>query len=227
MRKLATALSATLLGLGLATPGHAQLGMVESLFRNVTDVGFYVGRGNFLPVSHSLETGDYGLYNFGVELLFAVVPTEEPAEGEEEGPDPTFTYELGVGYGQIAGFYSKVEGLDLRAAVRELPAISFYVSHEPTGVYAGMRTGLLQTHALQGYMDDGRAFSGNAQSFQLGAALGYALPVGGTYAFLEGGWMLRHFPSIEWRGSDLPAELPRSLRLSGWQLLVGLQVPIR
>jgi hypothetical protein len=208
------------------TPLHAQLGLVEGLFRNVTDIGFYGGRGGFLPSSTSLETGAYGLYNFGVELLFQVAAPEVPEDGEEATPEP-FTFELAVGYGQIAGFHSADDAIDLRASVRELPAIAFYASHAASGLYAGMRTGLLQTNSLQAYTEDGRSFSGTAQSFQLGGAVGMAVPLSGTYAFVEGGWMLRHFPSIEWRTGELPAAVPRSLRLSGWQMLVGLQVPIR
>lgn len=226
MRKLATAIGVTLLGTA-ASPVHAQLGLVEGLFRNVTDISFYVGRGSFLPASNQLATGKYGLYNFGVELLFEVAPPEPPEEGEEPPPPPTFTYELGVGYGQIAGFHSSEEGLDLRASLRELPAISFYASHEATGFYLGMRTGLLQTDALRLYNEEGRIYGGKAQSFQLGGIFGYALGIGGTYVFVESGWVLRHFPSIEWSGSEIPEAAPRSLRMSGWQLLIGLQVPIR
>lgn len=227
MYKLTAVLAAAATCIGAwPAPLQAQLGLVEGLFRNVTDIGFYAGRGGFLPASSALETGQYGLYNFGVELLFQVAAPEAPEEGAEVPPE-AFTFELAVGYGQIAGFRSTNEAVDLRASLRELPAIAFYATHESSGFYLGMRTGLLQTNALQAYTDQGQSFSGTAQSFQLGAAVGKAVPVSGTFAFVEGGWMLRHFPSIEWRAGELPDAIPRSLRLSGWQVLAGLQVPIR
>lgn len=199
-------------------PAHAQLGIVESLFRNVTDVGFYAGRGNYLPASETLRTGSWGLNSFGLELLFGVGETDSTA---------AWTYELAVGYGQIAGFELKNQDLDLRGAIRELPAITIYASHEPTGLYLGLRSGLLQTHSLQLYDSEGSTFTGAAQSFQLGAALGYARLVQGVYPFIEGGWMLRNFPGIEWKSPKIPEGVPRSLRLSGWQLLVGMQVALK
>jgi hypothetical protein len=39
--------------------------------------------------------------------------------------------------------------------------------------------------------------------------------------------MHRDFPSIEWKTSQLPAAVPRELDLSGVQLLLGIQVPLR
>ncbi|HSJ15984.1 MAG TPA: hypothetical protein VK939_16370 [Longimicrobiales bacterium] len=243
----------------LPAPAAAQLGLVESLFRNVTDISFYGSRVGMMPRSETLRAGEHGVYGFGVELLFEVgsVSRALPREPGDTATlrlvdvqvqrsggraDTTYNYqpvaararteqlwsfELGVGYGQLTGFELRDSDAEIRGAVRELPAISFYASHEATGAYAGIRTGLLQTHALQVIEADGTVTSGNGQSFQLGAALGYAADVGGIFPFVELGWMLRHFPGIDWKTTALPPEVPRELRLSGWQLQAGIQVGLK
>jgi hypothetical protein len=156
------------------------------------------------------------------DTLYDYEPVAAPERSEK-----IWSYELGIGYGQLSGFELRAPGFDIHGAVRELPAISFYASHEASGVYGGVRTGLLQTRGLQVVAPDGTVFAGSGESFQLGAALGYAADLGGLFPFVELGWMLRHFPGIEWDATPLPPEVPRDLRLSGWQLQAGLQVALR
>ena len=209
--------SALLIG-GLAaavlapSPAAAQLGLVESLFRNVTDVAFYTARSGALPDNDDIETGDFGLYGFGVELLFGVgtdtrrrvvsppatphryVPRELRVTHTDGAVDSVFVYEivpvaatvevdtiwlfeLGIGYGQLAGFDLAADDIELTGAVRELPAVSFYATHNPSGAYFGVRSGLLQTSSLNVHLGDGTAVAGTAQTFQLGAAIGYGVDV--------------------------------------------------
>lgn len=249
--------------LALPAPVQAQLGLVEGLFRNVTDVAFYYARSEPLPDRDELETGDFGIYGFGVELLFGVgantrrrviaaadpgavryVPRELRVERAGGDVDSVFVYdvvrpgatvqvdtlwlfELGIGYGQLAGFDLAAEGTSMSGAVRELPALSFYATHDPSGVYFGVRSGLLQTNALSVYLSDGTSVTGSAQTFQLGGVLGYGVDIGPMFPFVEAGYMLRHFPGLEWRSSTVPPEVPRTLTLSGWQVLVGVQVGLK
>jgi hypothetical protein len=239
----------------------AQFGLVESLFRNVTDIGFYVGRSGMGVESGDLVVGRYGLSNFGVELLFELgasghMVSVEPRDtaqvrwtemrvvrGDDGRVDTTFvyavtrpathrlervwTFELAIGYGQLAGFALRDPEFELLGTARELPALTFYASHASTGAYLGIRSGMLQTHALQVVDTAGTALSGAAQAFQIGLAIGMAIEVATIFPFAEVGWQQRRFPSVEWRATTLPPSVPRSIDLSGWQVQVGVQVPIR
>ena len=117
--------------------------------------------------------------------------------------------------------------IELTGAVRELPAVSFYATHNPSGAYFGVRSGLLQTSSLNVHLSDGTTVAGTAQTFQLGAAIGYGVDIGPMFPFVEAGYMLRHFPGLEWRAATIPPEVPRTLTLSGWQVLVGMQVGLK
>lgn len=141
--------------------------------------------------------------------------------------EPIWSFELAVGYGQLAGFRLVESDFELLGSARELPAITFYASHEATGLYLGVRSGLLQTNALQVVASDGTTIGGSAQAFQIGGLLGIALEFATIHPFIEGGWQHRSLPSVEWRTTQLPPGVPRSIDLSGWQALVGVQVPMR
>lgn len=208
--------------LALPTPAAAQLGLVEGLFRNVTDLGVYGGVGGLLPARDGLATGHWGLYTFGLELLFAVGPA-----AADSAPPPTWEVEVAVGYSQLAGLALDRPGLELVGALRELPSVSLYAAHTASGRYVGLRSGLLQTNALQVFTDEGDVIPGSAQSFQIGAVAGQFLDLGRVFPFVEAGWMLRHFPGIEWKTTSLPAGVPRRLTLSGWQVLTGVQVAVK
>jgi hypothetical protein len=134
-----------------------------------------------------------------------------------------WTFELGVGYGQTTGFGTDVPGLDLRGAVRDLPTVSLYASYVQTGTYLGLRSGFMRLQSLQLYDDDGGSYSGEAESFMAGAALGQAVDLFGISLFVEAGYAFRPFPSIRWTGGPLPHGAPRSLDLDSWTLGAGLQ----
>jgi hypothetical protein len=149
---------------------------------------------------------------------------EPPAPELEE----LWTFELAIGYGQLSGFSARDPDVELKGSVRELPAVTVYADHVATGAYFGLRSGLIETHALRLYADDGGSLvEGSAQAFQLGAAVGWAPEVKNVFPFLEVAWNARSFPSIEWDTDVLPPAAPRDLRLSGWAVSVGLQVPLQ
>jgi hypothetical protein len=149
------------------------------------------------------------------------------APGFSDG-DILWTLELGIGYGQTEGFRLRDPSLDMHAMLRNLPAVTLYLSYEPVGTYLGLRTGLMRTEALQVSDADGTVYRGRAEAFQMGALAGYALPLRPTYLFVEGSYTLRAFPSVEWTSpGPLPGNLPRRLDASGWTIAAGIQFPVR
>ncbi len=142
--------------------------------------------------------------------------------------DILWTMELGIGYGQVQGLELRDPTLDLNAMIRTLPSVTLYMTYEPLGTYLGLRTGFLRTYALQVVDDAGNVYPGSAEAFMMGGLVGYALAMGPSYLFLEGGYTARTFPSVEWRSQlPLPADVPRQLDVSGWGLSVGIQFPVR
>lgn len=162
-----------------------------------------------------------------------------------EGVDTVYTYEverlpppspptrsiwvmeMGIGYGQLQGYELRDPSLDLRMSVRDLPAVSLYASYEPWGNYFGVRTGFMRTQALQIVDEEGTNYSGQAEAFLFGTLVGYAFAIEDLWFFLEAGYTLRYFPSVEWKGaSTLPSGIPLDLDLSAWSTGLGLQFPV-
>jgi hypothetical protein len=140
-----------------------------------------------------------------------------------------WTLEVGIGYGQLQGLRLAHPELDLNTSIRTLPAVSLYLSYEPIGTYLGLRTGLLRADGLQVTDSSGALFNGDAETFMMGALAGYAFSLEPTYLFLEAGYTVRSFPSVEWstRGGTPRPDLPRSLDISGWMIGAGIQFPVR
>ncbi len=140
-----------------------------------------------------------------------------------------WTLEVGIGYGQVQGLRLTDPALDLNTSLRSLPAVSLYLSYEPVGTYLGVRTGLLRAHSLQINDNAGGQYSGSAETFMMGALLGYAFAFDPTYLFVEAGYMVRDFPSVEWstRTGELLSSLPRTLDASGWMISAGIQFPVQ
>ncbi len=146
------------------------------------------------------------------------------------GAPPTrtlWTFEMGLGYGQLVGFEAGQPDFELFGQVRDLPAASIYASYEPMGFYFGMRSGFMHMQGLQGYNASGDAFAGKAESFLLAGMVGRSYEVLGINFFLEAAYSVRYFPSVEWRsqraGVPLDPVLPRELSFSSWSLGTGIQ----
>jgi hypothetical protein len=149
----------------------------------------------------------------------------EPAVGPD---DILWTLEVGIGYGQSEGFRLRDPELEMSAMLRNLPAVTLYLSYEPLGTYLGLRTGLMRTEALQVMDAAGTLHRGRGEAFQMGALAGYALSLRPIYLFAEGGFTLRTFPSVEWTTpGPLPPGIPRRLDASGWTVSGGIQFPVR
>jgi hypothetical protein len=161
----------------------------------------------------------------GVDTVhtYHVRPVEARAPTER-----IWTFELGLGYGQTSGFSSRVDTLDLRGSVRDLPTVSLYASYERTGTYLGLRSGFMRTQSLIGYLPEGRPWFGDADSFMTGVALGQVIDLLNLSIFVEAGYAARPFPSVRWSGGamymgPIPDALPRQLSLHGWTLGGGVQ----
>lgn len=148
----------------------------------------------------------------------------EPAPEPEPVLEPVWTFEMGLGYGEISGYQSASVGVDLRGVIRELPSISLYASYEPLGFYGGLRSGFMRLEGLQLYLDDGDVVAGKADSFLAGVLIGQAWEVLGLNVFLEGAWTIRDFPSVEWDAAPPPDF--RSLDLTGWSVGTGVQFSV-
>jgi hypothetical protein len=160
-------------------------------------------------------TGADTVYTYEVAPASVAVPTV-----------PVWTFELGVGYGQTTGYRARGEGLELRGAVRDLPSVSLYASYVPTGTYLGLRSGYMRFHGLQVIDAGGNVFTGDADSFRAGAAVGQVLQLLSMNFFAEAAWSHRHFPSVRWSDSPLPAAAPRDITASDWSLGAGVQFAI-
>ncbi len=208
----------------LALPGAARAqAAIEELFSKTEAVTVSGNLGCLTGSGVTTDSGGCGLYGFGLE---AVINLAKP-EGSGWG------FELALGYGQLSGFRSNDASLDLRGAVRALPSIAAYASRErkmPAGFrdfYFGLHTGFLQTVNLQAYDLEGRQFSLDGETFELGVSVGL---FHGSGLFVEPTYRFRYFPSVEWTLPDgvktLPAGWPRSLNLSGPSVSVGYQFSV-
>lgn len=161
----------------------------------------------------------------GVDTTFVYDVVEPPPPSA-----PTreiWTFEMGIGYGQVTGFGSGDPTIDLRGQIRDLPSASLYANYVPAGFYLGLRSGFMALRGLRAYDTAGEAYSGIADSFLLAGLLGTSVEVMSLDVFAEAAYSIRSFPSVEWRavssGTSLPLNLPRELSLSGWSVAVGVQ----
>ena len=173
-----------------------------------------------MEVVHS-EEGVDTVYTYEIER---VPPPAPPTE-------PVWVMEMGLGYGQLQGYELEDATLEMNVSLRELPSVSLYASYEPWGNYFGLRTGFMRAQALQVTNEEDASFSGDADAFLFGGLVGYAWALEDLWLFLETGYTLRIFPSVQWRaqspGTPLDPRLPRELDVSGWFVSTGLQFPFR
>jgi hypothetical protein len=163
----------------------------------------------------------------GEEVDTIYTYTVEEAPPPEPPTETVWTLELGLGYGQLQGYELEDPALDMNVSIRDLPSISLYANYEPWGNYFGLRTGFMRTQALQVATPAGETYSGDGEAFLFGGLTGYAFALEDLWFFLETGYTVRDFPSVEWSGPGaLPPGIPRELDVSGWFLTSGVQFPI-
>ncbi len=278
-RPLRTLRFTTLLCCGVmlvcARPAEAQLGMIEGLFRTVSDLSIYSMVGDFQPDWTSPDmaaVGGGGSVGFGLELLFTAsriqrrtgraardtvvhVPVETVVRRENgQVVDSTTTYrietrripaqqetlaefELAVGYSEagfhvLAGEPGSTDGWEVRGALRQLPAVTFYSNFSTNtnvSFYVGLRSGIAQLTGLRAFGPDGTVVRGSAQAFQFGVAGGLVFtppPVQNVSLFLEASSTRQRFAAIEWDGKIAPA-VPRDMKFRPFTLSAGLQIQFR
>jgi hypothetical protein len=186
--------------------------------------------------------GEYTLTKLTVKRRTGMAD-DSIAELAPKPPKPPLSLielDLGIGYGQLDGIVAHVP-YEVHGNVRELPALSLYVSMHlgnHVDVYAGARTGAMSLQDTQLYLkrtalDSNKvpraagdsAITINASSFEFGIPVGVELGIGDARLFLEYGHTLRVFNSLNY-STPLPEGAPHSLDFSGHGLLFGVQIPI-
>jgi hypothetical protein len=179
----------------------------------------------------------------GTDSVFVYKPTSTP----EQDRDYRWSAELALGYSELRGFESAVPDTDVRGVLRELPAVSLYITWQPPedpsaaeesrvrpGWYGGVRTGLSELHGLRGYVgspDDGtpdEIYYGGGSTFQFGLMAGAFLEIGSLSLFVEPAYTHRTFSGVEWTSDagTIADALPRALDMSTWSLALGGQLGI-
>ncbi len=196
---------------------------IGGLFDQVNSIVFYTQVGA-LSDNSAVEgrVADFGVVGLGTEVLIDL-----PAFGGSE-------FELSLGTNYLRGFEAVEPSLDLHASVRTLPQISVYaafvgISDEAAlQPYAGVSFGFSELWNARGYDPDGNIYELNADTYELGA-------IGGLYVnesflkglYVEGGYRVRNFESLNWVADVVPAGWPRSIDTSGFIVNVGWQFRIR
>jgi hypothetical protein len=146
--------------------------------------------------------------------------------------DFRWNLELGLGYSELRGFVSTVDSVDIRGAVRELPAVSLYITYNsdvPVSFYGGLRTGLAQLQSFRAFVQKAGAsdesYSASANTFQLGLVGGVIADVGPLTLFAEPAYTYRRFPGLEWSNinGSVDDRLARSLDMSSFTISFGGQ----
>lgn len=156
----------------------------------------------------------------GQATTFEEVLEIKPFSWEE----PTVTLDLGVSFAQSGAFVHNDRTADVRASLRELPALTLYATFQTTTPtwYLGARTGFLSLYNGRAYRDTTMKF--NAETLQLGPVIGMIQTIKGVDVFIEAAYLWREFRTVDWEtAAKVPAVLPHRIDLSGASLLVGLQ----
>lgn len=218
-----------LAGVLAATPAHAQFDFLTELFDEVNSITVAV-QGSQIHHSGELRARESDCLGVGVCGMAAEVLIDLPSVA---GAD----LELGLGTSFLRGFEATEPTLDLRGSLRAFPTITAYASlPERLGMgiaepYVGASFGLVSLWNARGYDPEAVEYGLEAETFEHGFTVGLFLlrPRG---LFIEGGYRWRTFESVDWELPDaaaekLPANWPRDLDLSGWQVSVGWQFRLR
>lgn len=196
---------------------------VGGLFQQVNSIVFYTQMGALSDNSAVEGTiADFGVVGLGTEVLIDL-----PQFGGSE-------FELSLGTNYLRGFEAVEPTLDLHAAVRTLPQIAVYAAFvgvsedSPLQPYAGVNFGFSELWNARGYDPDGNVYEVAANTYELGATGG--VYVNGTFLngfYVEGGYRVRNFESLNWGAETIPQGWPRSINTSGFVVNMGWQFRIR
>jgi hypothetical protein len=89
----------------------------------------------------------------------------------------------------------------------------------------------MKLHNATAFKADGSVLQANAESFMVGMLGGLGFGTSAFSPFIEAGYRIRHFPSVEYKetggATKVTSFFPRSLTFSGWSLDAGLAVNIK
>ena len=150
--------------------------------------------------------------------------------GQSQDVAPAWAFHLILAYTQLTGFRSQNPTFDLRGSVREFPRIAWLAQWRPErrlSPYLGLHMGLLQLQSAALYDSSGAYYPIQGSTWEVGVSAGIVtnLSAGTEWlgVFIQPGYTLRNFPSIDWGGQKtIPLRFPRSLRFTGWEIAAGL-----
>lgn len=195
---------------------------IGGLFNKVNSIVFYTQMGALSDNSVIEGTvADFGVIGLGSEVLIDL-----PSYGGSE-------FELSLGTNYLRGFAATEPTLDLRASVRTLPTIAVYAAF--VGVsddsalqpYAGVSFGFAELWNASGYAPDGTVYALAANTYEIGITGG--VYINGTFVnglYVEAGYRVRNFESLNWATDALPNGWPRSIDTSGFVVNLGWQFRI-
>lgn len=224
MRVLPIAAVLALVGI---SPLSAQFEALSGLMSRVDGISFHVEGGwltNEDQIGPTEFLGVEMLRGYGVELYLRL--SDPPADSL--GATHWTQVELAIGYDQLSGIESRIEGLDMYGGLRSLPSFGVYVTFEnPSAAspYLGLGSGLLQLQRFRAYDSDGLEYEIDSDTFELALVGGISHDTG---VYAEFSYRLRRFDSLDWSfpgGNEaLGPTWPRSLNFSGFLMSVGVQV---
>lgn len=198
---------------------------LSKMFREIDRVSLFGRIGGFAPDDGYTATNDksfsrFGNAGMGLELGYNIGPT-----------DGAWIFEGGVGYSQTGGFRLERSDIDFRGTLRELPSVSFYAIRNVKVMgavpYFGVTSGFIKLQNSSIYDASGAQYSVSADAFTLGSSVGLAFGGRMFSPYLEAGYRVRQFPSVEYKfgsSTTVPSTWPRSINLSGWNVEFGMQV---
>lgn len=197
----------------------------RGLFEQVNSIVFYTQVGA-LSDNTAVEgtIADFGVIGLGTEVLLSL-PQVAGSSSE---------FELGLGTNFLRGFAAVEPTLDLRASIRTLPQISVYATfmglaeNSPIQPYAGVTFGFAELWNARGYDPEGNVFELTADTYEIGATGGLYMDWSALRGlYVDVGYRVRNFESLNWSTETIPANWPRSIDTSGWIVNVGWQFRIR
>jgi hypothetical protein len=244
MRPLGVITMCAILGI-LPQRLHAQVGLIEGLFRNLDNIGGFWVYGGFLPRSTVMTAGNpnapqrqSGLQGPGLAFTFHMgaagrEPRRPRARAERADTAPSWRFELALAYSHVTGFRSRDPSFDLRGSIRELPRLAWFAEWHPErrlSPYFGVHMGLVALQSVAIYDSSGALYPVGGSTWEVGGSVGTALNfTAGSEAFavfIEPGYTLRNVVSLDWGGQNsktIPARFPRSLRFTGWEIAAGVE----
>jgi hypothetical protein len=222
----------------VANRAHAQIAIPGF---TVNDVNFFGTLGGFAPAQPYVNAlglggkeGQQRLLGYGFELSLDL------------GSDTTcarwscgHAQELGLGYTHVGNLRSRVPGFDIRGSVRDWPTLTYYRTWSGANVggrlpggafspYLGLGTGYLVLSNLSFYDATGQIYTVTGDAIGASVSGGFVNEPG---IFIQAAYRLRYFGGLGYKTpaspAKLPAELPRSLNLSGFEIAVGWQFHVK